>query len=136
MADHVVTVPQRIWFDWINEGDAAGEPESGEEWGWFMGIPLAQRAPDIGPGDRLYIVGWGRIRGYSLVTRVVREAHRTAICRRGGAVAVTIPETGLGFRGCRRRWWERDIEVPFPSWRTEGVNLAKAQGGRWPKMGT
>ena len=36
----------------------------------------------------------------------------------GGAVAVTIPERVTGFRGWRRRWWERDAEVPFPGWRT------------------
>ena len=28
--DLVVTVPKWFWFDWIAEGDAVGEPETGE----------------------------------------------------------------------------------------------------------
>ena len=36
MSDLVVTCPKGFFLDWIAEGDAAGEPETGEEWGWFM----------------------------------------------------------------------------------------------------
>jgi hypothetical protein len=114
MSDLVVTVPMGFWPDWIREGDAAGEPETGEEWGFFLG----GAKPDIGPGDRLYIVARGLVRGYAPVTRLVRHEGQWVICRRGGAVAVTIPEQVTGFRGWRRRWWERGAEMPFPGWRT------------------
>ena len=119
MTDYVVTVPKGIWRDWIAEGDAAGDPETGEEWGFTVGY----KPPGLKPGDRLYIWAHGRLRGYAPVTRVVWN-ERTAkwvICRRGGAVAVTIPQTGRGFRGARQRWWERSEERPFPGWKWEGV---------------
>lgn len=45
MTDVVVTVPKGIWFDWIAEGDAVGEPPTGEEWGFYT----AGGTPDIGP---------------------------------------------------------------------------------------
>lgn len=114
MPDLVVTVPMGFWPDWIAEGDAAGEPDTGEEWGFYLG----GAKPDIAPGDRLYIVARGLVRGYAPVTRLARNEGQWVICRRGGAVAVTIPERVTGFRGWRRRWWERDAEVPFPGWRT------------------
>lgn len=114
MSDLVVTVPKDFWPEWIAEGDAAGEPASGEEWGFFLG----GAKPDIGPGDRLYIVARGLLRGYSPVTRLIRHEGRWVICREGGAVAVTVPQPIPGFRGWRRRWWERSAEVPFPAWKT------------------
>ncbi len=117
MADVVVTVPKGLWFDWIAEGDAVGEPETGEEWGFFLGA--AQGVPDIKPGERVYIVAHGRLRGYAPLTRL--QARPLALGRQGGAVAVTIPEAVTGFRGWRYRWWDRNIEVPFPDWRTAGV---------------
>lgn len=115
MSDLVVTVPKGLWLDWIDEGDAAGEPESGEEWGFFVST-----RPPIVAGERLYIVAHGRLRGYSIVTRVAGPRETGwgwAIGRKGGAVAVTIPEPIVGFRGFRRRWWEHASEVPFPDWR-------------------
>jgi hypothetical protein len=117
MGDLVVTVPKRSWADWIEEGDAAGEPDTGEEWGFFLG----SGKPDIGPGDRLYVVAHGRLRGWAPVTRLARTGHGWAICRRGGAVARTIAEPIKGFQGWRRRWWDRSAEVPFPDWKTEDV---------------
>lgn len=115
MADLVVTCPKGFFLDWIAEGDAAGEPYTGEEWGWFLG---GQR-PDIAAGDRLYVVAWGKLRGFAPVTRpVVRTETGWCICRRGDAVALTIDEPIQGFRGWRRRWWGREIEKPFPAWRT------------------
>jgi hypothetical protein len=76
MSDLVVTVPKDFWLEWIDEGDAAGSVESGEEWGFFVGY----RRPDIIPGERLYVVAWGRLRGYAPVTRVARtdRASRSA----------------------------------------------------------
>ena len=119
MADLVVTVPKWFWSEWIAEGDAVGEPETGEEWGYST-CPR----PPIEPGERLYIVAHGKLRGYAPVTRVVRAEHdgrnntpRFEICRRAGAVAITIDEPIHGFRGWRRVWWPRDAERPFPEWR-------------------
>lgn len=117
MSDLVVTVPKGMWFDWIDEGDAAGESPTGEEWGFYLG----GARPDIQRGDRLYIVAHGRVRGYAPVTRSVRYGSQWVICREAGAVAMTIPEPVKGFQGWRRRWWERTVEIPFPAWKTEGV---------------
>ena len=118
MPDLVVTVPKDVWAYWIQEGDPAGTPESGEEWAFFVG----GAKPKIEPGDRLYIVAWGKLRGYSPVTRVIkREGRGWGICRRGGAVACTIPEAVPGFRGHRARWWDRKIETTYSNWRTDGI---------------
>lgn len=117
MSDLVVTVPKQLWAEWILEGDAVGEPETGESWGYFLGGPR----PDIRPGERLYVVAWGLLRGYAPVTAVKRIDGRWAICRRGGAVAVTIDEQVPGFRGWRRRFWERYAERPFQDWKTAGI---------------
>lgn len=113
MADLVVTCPKNFFFRWIAEGDAAGDPYTGEEWGWFMG----GRKPDIQVGDRLYVVAYDKLRGYAPVTRLAQTRTGWAICRRGDAVAVTIEEPIKGFRGWRRRWWNRELERPFPEWK-------------------
>lgn len=118
MSDIVVTVPKGIWLDWICEGDPAGQAEaSGEEWGFFLGA--AQGIPDIHPGERVYVVAHGRLRGYAPLTRLQR--YPLALGRKGGAVAVTIDAPIVGFRGWRYRDWERSAECPFPDWRTGGV---------------
>lgn len=116
MPDLVGTCPKGFWEEWISEGDAAGEPESGGEWGWWTHHSLAST---ILPGDRFYVVAHGKLRGYAIVTRVRAEGtdpSARVICRRGGAVACTIPEAIPGFRGLRIRWWYRDDEIPFPGW--------------------
>lgn len=110
MTDLVGTCPKGFWDEWILEGDAAGEPESGEEWGWFTGSGLRWL---IKPGDRFYVVAHGKLRGFSVVTAV----RGGAIIRKGGAVACTIDEPIPGFRGLRMRWWDRSVERPFPDWR-------------------
>lgn len=115
--DLVVTVPKWFWPEWIAEGDPAGSPESGEEWGFFMGGPR----PPINPGERLYIVAHDRIRGYAPVVRVAWLDGKWAICRKGGAVAVTIPDKVRGFQGFRKVWWQREHEQAFPDWRTADV---------------
>jgi len=119
MADLVGTCPKDYWEEWIAEGDAVGDPETGEEWGWFTNHSLIRR---IGPGDRFYVVAHGLLRGYALVTRVTNGA----IGRRGGAVAVTIKEPIPGFRGLRVRWWPREIERPFLDWRNPNFSDQKA----------
>ena len=125
MSDVVVTVPMWFWFDWIDEGDAVGCPESGEEWGFSGGGP----APRIAPGERVYVVAHGRLRGYAPLTRFVETDRGWVLCRKGGAVAITIPEPIPGFRGWCTPWWKREDEVPFPRWRTEGV-VAKTKRER------
>ena len=114
MSDLVVTCPKDFWEEWIAEGDAAGDPYTGEEWGWFMRC----NRPPIFPGDRLYVVAHGKLRGYAPVTRVAEWEAGWAICRRGDAVGVTIDEIIPGFRGYRHVWWKREDEKPFPEWKT------------------
>lgn len=127
MADVVMTVPKHLWLDWCDEGDAVGTPDSGTEWGFFCGGGV----PSILPGERVYIVSHGRLRGYAPLTRLQR--FPLAFGRRGGAVAVTIAEPIQGFRGWRYRWWRREAEVPFLAWRTTDV---PAPGARSAALGS
>ena len=121
MTDLVGTCPKTFWEDWIAEGDAASDKPgvihpsiTGIEWSWYTRSALALK---IQPGERFYIVAHGKLRGWAPVTRLGRlEASWFEICRRGGAVACTIPEIIPGFRGLRVRWWKREDEVPFPDW--------------------
>ena len=113
--DVVVTVPQWLGLDaWIAEGDPAGAPWSGTEWAFYLG----GAAPRMQPGDRVYVVCKGKLRGYAPLVRIGRTPRGCSLVRRGGAVAVTIPEYIRGFRGFRYRWWDRAIEQPFTDWRT------------------
>ena len=128
MPDVVVTVPKKLWTGWIEEGDAVGEPESGEEWGFYTW----GAKPDISPGERVYIVGHGMVRGYAPLTRFVfspangsqspRAHGRVTFCRGGGAVACTLRVPTRGFRGWRYAWFDRNAVIPFPNWKTEGVS--------------
>lgn len=115
--DVVVTVPK--WFglnDWIAEGDPAGAPWSGTEWDFYLG----GGKPDMQPGDRVYVVYDGKLRGYAPLVRIAAPKslgpNRYSLVRHGGAVAVTIPEYIRGFRGFRYRWWDLAYERPFPEW--------------------
>lgn len=112
--DVVVTVPKTFGLQaWINEGpDLPGAPWSGLEWHFYLG----RGAPTMKPGDLVYIVYNNKIRGYAPLIRIERTEWGCALVRRGGAVAVTIPEKVIGFRGFRYRWWDKSIEVPFPDW--------------------
>lgn len=126
MVDLVGTCPKDFWLEWIAEGDAAGAPETGEEWGWWTSH---RRARLIRPGDRFYVVAHGLLRGYAPVTRLQTNPNGShVICRKGGAVAVTIDKPIPGFRGLEERWWPRDSEVPFPDWQTRGVTLDRKKG--------
>ena len=118
MADVVVTVPK--WFGfryWVAEGDPPGTPESGTEWDFST----AGGRPAIEVGERVYVVHNGLLRGYAPLTRLEWNGSRGAFIRRGGAVAVTIAEAIRGFRGWRYRWWERDVEIPFPDYATREI---------------
>lgn len=132
--DYVVTVPKNFKHPdhpglvglaaWAAEGDAAGEQETGQDW-WFTTYGNISRLIRCVPGEsRLYVVCNDLLRGYAIVTDVRYDDSRfrngsapVAFIRKGGAVAVTIPETITGFRGFRERWWERSDEIPFPNWR-------------------
>jgi hypothetical protein len=134
MVDLVVTCPKDLWDDWLAEGALPGEPcPPDAEYHWFGRGKLF---PDIQPGDRLYVVAHGRVRGYAPVVRIDSiytlyplpawwwEGALWGIVRRGEAVATTIPDDVPGFQGWRRRWWYRSAEVPFPDWRTAGVSMS------------
>ena len=114
MSDLVVTVPLSFGLDrWIAEGDPAAAPWSGQLWDFGV----AGGRPDIAPGERVYIVHARRLRGYAPLVEVQRAGHAYwALVRGGGAVACTIDEPIIGFRGWRRRWWDRAIERPFEDW--------------------
>jgi hypothetical protein len=114
MSDVVVTVPKRFGLDrWVAEGDAAGEPWTGQYYNFYIG----NRRPHIFPGERVYIVYNGVLRGYSPLVKVeVFFDGTVALVRAGDAVAVTIKELIRGFRGYRYRWWNRDREIYFPEW--------------------
>lgn len=116
--DVVVTVPKGQWLDWIAEGDLPGESAVYDSHFW---IPFGN-LPRIAPGERVYVVAHGRLRGYAPLHSIERRcrmaASRSCLLRRGEAEAVTIPEAIRGFQGWRYRWWEREAEAAFPDWQT------------------
>jgi hypothetical protein len=120
VADVVVTVPKKLWSMWLEEGDLAGEPwsQSAEYHFWLRRDAL----PTILPGERVYVVAHGRLRGYAPLVRTELRCRlapsRACLVRRNDAVAVTIPDPIVGFQGWRYRWWDRSAEVPFPEWRS------------------
>lgn len=134
MSDVVVTVPMRLWSAWLDEGCLPGEEApTGVEYHFYLG---GSRPLLIEPGERVYIVAHGRLRGYSLLVKLDNENVRWnvevneesfhkgygySLVRKGGAVAVTVPWEYIGFQGFRYRSWERCDEIPFPDWQTEGV---------------
>ena len=118
--DIVVTVPKSFQYAgkkglaaWAAEGQLPGEPDTGRE--YFFTIATC---PHISPGERVYVVCEGKLRGYAPLVRLDYRGNRRGLVRRGGAVAATIPGKVAGFRGWRYRWWERDEEIPFPDWLT------------------
>src|SRR5262245_13300185 len=89
MPDVVVTVPQSFGLDtWIAEGDLPGQSWSGEEWHFYLGGPV----PNIKPGERVYVVYKGKLRGYAPLVRIERNGRGYALVRHNDAVAVTIDE--------------------------------------------
>ena len=116
------------WEEWLEEGDCAGTPNTGDQYWWYT------RSRDVHKariGARFYVVAHGRLRGYAHVQSVLHlEGGYSAIVRTGAAVAVTIPERIRGFRGLQERWWKRENEIPFPDWRTEGVTTEEQRRER------
>lgn len=117
MTDVVVTVPKGLWLDWLDEGDLPGD-EWTELRSHFWIRP--DSIPDIAPGERVYIVAHGRLRGYAPLVCVEKRCSmaysRACLMRYGGAVAVTIPTPIRGFRGWMYRFWNLNEEIPFPNW--------------------
>ena len=119
--DVVVTVPKSFGLDrWINEGQIPGEGWNGLEYHFYLyGYP-----PEIKPGQRVYIVYNGALRGYAPLVRIDRfPDRRYGLVRHGGAIAVSIPEFIQGFRGFKYRWWSYDQEQPFPDWQNPEAAL-------------
>jgi len=119
MSDVVVTVPMRLWEEWIAEGDLPGDPPErsplGRDECWSF--VTSGGHPRISIGERVYVVAYGRLRGYAPLTGLIVAGHLVELQRRGGAVAVTLDEPIRGFRGWRYRWWSLESERPFPGWR-------------------
>jgi hypothetical protein len=112
--DVVVTVPKSFGLDaWIGEGDLPGEEWCGLVWHFYLGNGV----PNIKPGENVYIVYNGKLRGYSPLIRIERTGRGCALVRHNGAVAMTIAEPIQGFRGFRYRWWDKQCEMPFPNWK-------------------
>ena len=123
--DVVVTVPARLWRDWLAEGDLPGQEAEYESHFWLSALPR------IAPGDRVYAAAHGAIRGYAPLVRTearcVLAPYRACLVRTGGAVAVTVPGLEVvGFRGFRYRWWDRADEVPFPRWKDPLARVTRA----------
>jgi hypothetical protein len=121
VSDCVVTVPQRLWGEWLDEGDLPGEPDTGDTFHFWLASPL----PEMQPGERVYIVAHGRLRGYAPLVAIERRCRLRpsvgCLVRRGGAVAVTIDRPIRGFQGFRYVDWDRSEEHEFPDWRTAGL---------------
>lgn len=112
--DVVVTVPK--WFglkQWIDEDDPAGTEWTGQLWDFYCG----GAKPNIKVGERVYVVCGGKMRGYVPLVRLEWVGRRGSFIRGGNAVAVTLREPIIGFRGWRYRWWNYEDEMPFPNWR-------------------
>lgn len=133
--DLVVTVPKQQWVPWIAEGDLPGEQATGE---WDFSTGGAR--PRIEPGERIYVVSHGLVRGYAPLVRIEEPwSGERVLVRAGGAVAETPLVDGAplrvdGFRGWRYRWWERTTEgpfAPFDAWMTEGIGDVDQQRIRW-----
>jgi hypothetical protein len=135
MSDLVMTLRRDWWQTCI-----AGQLPSSSR-GFYVGgrKPPARSArrssgeaapPPVAPGERLYLVAHGRVRGYVPVSGVARTGRGWTIQRGGPAVAVTIPEAVADFRGWRAAWWAVSDEVPFPDWRTADTSdvLEDAEG--------
>ena len=115
--DLVGTCPKTFWKEWLEEGCCAGDPGYGL-YSWNTRSRLAKKAE---PFDRFYVVAHGRLRGYATILCVLDQTFGISdyfeIVRGSDAVSVTIQEPIPGFQGLRKRWWERDAEIPFPEWK-------------------
>lgn len=127
--DVVVTIAKQQWIRWLAEGDLPGEDPTGE-WGlYFGGDSMVKPRPPrhLSPGDRVYVLAHGFIRGYAPLIRIADTPQGYALVRAGGAVACTVQyANGVlmpqnGFQGIRYRWWDRREETTFPDWMERGL---------------
>lgn len=139
MSDIVVTVPKNFTYGyggkrglaaWLSEGDAPGEVWDGE----FYSFSTWGFQPRIKAGERVYICCQTMIVGYAPLVAMFLDDEcvesggddfgnvslfrpgkqaRLELVRGGGAVAVTIPQQVIGFRGWRYRWWDYAVETPL-----------------------
>lgn len=93
MSDVVVTVPKRLWREWIAEGDLPGEEAQYESHFWVWGF-----VPVVKPGDRVYVVAFGRLRGYAPLTRTEQmcslNPRMGCLVREGGAQCSVVKFRG------------------------------------------
>lgn len=145
MPDVVVTVPKTFRWGphvglaaWAAEGCLPGDPGDGDlyEFSTFGACPA------IRPGERVYVVCEGHVRGYAPLVQLEYAGGTVRLLRGGGAVAATVrgpdgrPLPVQGFRGWRYRWWDLAEEVPFPDWRTYGTRPAVERlGGLFEGVG-
>jgi len=126
MSDVVVTMPLSFRYGelkgleaWASEGDAAGDPDSGDIYCFSVG----GMKPNIQPGERVYVVHNRRLIGYAPLLELEALNDRGTywgLYRGGNAVAVTVEWAIPGFQGWRYRWWDSADERPFPGWRQCG----------------
>lgn len=131
----MVTVAKTEWVRWLAEGDLPGEDTTGE-WGMRFGSGRGREPSPpkhLKPGDRVYIVAFGFVRGYAPLVRIEQTVHGFSLVRGGGAVACTLrgsdgkPQPISGFQGVRYRFWRDEDEGPFDDWMTHGID-GKAWG--------
>ncbi len=118
MADVVVTVPAVRWEEWIAEGDAPGEPWTGQRYEFKVPTVPALATPVGAAPSRVYVVALGKLRGYAPLLEIQDRPDGVYLIRGGDAVAVTISEYIRGFQGYRYTWWTREDERPLPDGRT------------------
>ena len=113
MSDLVVTIRRDRWQIWVAEEDEAIEE------GRSRSHRLELERPPIEPGERVYFASHGLIRGYAPLVRLAQDG--VWVLHRGRFVACSHFYPVADFRGFRPRQWGREIEGPFPDWRTRGV---------------
>ena len=118
----------------IVDGDAA----------WWSRAKLARQAER---GSRLYICSRGRLRLWVALQPINPLWFKTdqevedgrglwiPLCidaspPGGGSwwQPVTLDAAMPGFRGLRRRWWSREMEIPCPDWKGAALGLEPEEG--------
>ncbi len=98
------------------------ESSSGSD---LFALPVTDRGgprPAIGPGDRVYLVAWGRVRGYVRMAKLSNTLDGWVLGCSSAVVPTTIPAVGIAtFRGAKAPWWKRPDEQPFPGWASDGI---------------
>lgn len=129
MPDIVVTVPKDRWRMWLSEGDLPYTQPTGRLYGFTM---RTTSVPKIEPGERVYVVSHGRLRGFAPLVEIrvqrIGYSRRTPLfevelVRGDDAHPVTIRRPIMGFRGWRYRDWPRETERHFADWMSENAGF-------------